>query len=404
MKVLHTSDWHLGQQFYDYSRQQEHQAFLAWLIDALEAEQVDLLLISGDIYHTATPSTQAEQLLYDFVKSAKVRCPSLHIVIIAGNHDSPARIETAKPLLERFDTHVFGRFSKNEPQLSVLRLQIANENAAIIAMPFLRPHDINASQEELSRYEQAVKGAYESALNSFSQQEQECLIVLGHLHAKGGDISQDSERNLSIGGFDSLSCAIFPAQADYVALGHLHKAQQVNGQANIRYSGSPLPLSFSERNYQHQVLLAEFIEGRLSTVKPLYIPRHKEIYLIPDKGALMLDELCDALRQFAVDNDKPTPYLRLKMDARETDSQFRVKIDDAMAHLNVHFCGIERVVMGENQHDEQSIFDVTEQATISPSMLLEFAYKNQVDPEAIVPPVLVSLLEELTMELDDVNL
>lgn len=404
MKVLHTSDWHLGQQFYDHSRQQEHQAFLAWLVATLEAEQVDLLLISGDIYHTATPSTQAEQLLYDFVKSAKVRCPLLHIVIIAGNHDSPARIETAKPLLERFDTHVVGRFNKEEPQLCVLRLQIANENAAIIAMPFLRPHDINASQEELSRYEQAVKDAYESALASFSQQEQESLIVLGHLHAKGGDISQDSERNLAIGGFDSLSSTIFPAHADYVALGHLHKAQQVNGQINIRYCGSPLPLSFSERNYQHQVLLAEFIEGRLATVKPLYIPRHKEIYLIPDKGALMLDELCEAIKQFSIDANQATPYLRLKMDARETDSQFRAKIDEAMGHLNVHFCGIERVVVGDNQYDAQSVFDVTEQATITPLQLLEFAYKNQIDPQATVPPILVSLLEELTLELDDVNL
>lgn len=402
MKVLHTSDWHLGQQFYDHSRQQEHHAFLAWLVDTLESESVDLLLICGDVYHTATPSTQAEQLLYDFVKSAKLRCPQLHIIVIAGNHDSPARIETAKPLLDRFDTHVFGRFNRDAPEQSVLTLQIANENAAVIAMPFLRPHDINASQDETSRYEQAVRQAYHNALDCLRPEGTTSLIVLGHLHAKGGDISQDSERNLAIGGFDSLSSGVFPTRADYVALGHLHKAQQVNGQASIRYCGSPLPLSFAERNYQHQVLLTEFSEGRLTTVKPLNIPRYKAIYLIPEKGALMLSELCDALNQLTLDEHQPTPYLRLRMDAKETDSQFRTKIDEAMAHLNVHFCGIERVVTSSSLQDDHSAIDLTEQHTITPSQLLEFAYKNQVDAEGQVPSTLLTLLEELTTELDDV--
>lgn len=401
MKVLHTSDWHLGQQFYDHSRLEEQQAFLAWLVETLEGEQIDLLLVSGDVFHTATPSAQAEQMLYDFIKSVKATCPQTHLIFIAGNHDSPARIETAKPLLERFDSHVIGRFDRKDPSRVVVSLKIHSENVFVVAMPFLRPSDINASQDELSRYENAVRMAYEQACATIECNEPYTLICMGHLHAKGGDISQDSERNLCIGGFDSVSASIFPPDANYVALGHLHKAQMVAGSEAIRYCGTPMPMSFAEKNYKHQALALTFSNSQLESVKPLYIPRYKELIQVPAKGALMLDALCEELKALQIDAASPTPFLRLRMDAKETDSQFRAKIDEAMKHLNVHFCGIERVSTSEQGPVESAMFDIEQAKEVTVRQLLEFAYHSQIDSEAEIPEQLGSLLDQLVMELDE---
>ncbi|CCQ10545.1 Exonuclease SbcD [Pseudoalteromonas luteoviolacea B = ATCC 29581] len=402
MKVLHTSDWHLGQQFYDHSRIEEQKAFLSWLVDTLAAEKIDILLVSGDIFHTATPPAQAEQLLYDFIKSAKSACPAMHIVITAGNHDSPARIETAKPLLSNFDTHVVGRFDKNNPQNVVIQLQIANENAAIIAMPFLRPSDINASQDETARYEKAVQCAYEQACNEIDFSLQPTVLVMGHLHVKGGDISQDSERNLCIGGFDSINSAIFPESASYVALGHLHKSQRVAGKEHIRYCGTPIPMSFAERNYQHQVLALTLEKGKLTSVNPLYTPRTKELILVPERGGLMLGELCEALQAIKREPLTSTPYLRLRMDARETDSQFRVRIDEAMEGLDVHFCGIERVHTEQNLNAD-AIHEGIEDKALSPLQLLQYAYQSQVDSARDVPKELEKILTELITEMESLE-
>ncbi|MEC8206778.1 MAG: exonuclease subunit SbcD, partial [Pseudomonadota bacterium] len=199
MKVLHTSDWHLGQQFYEHSRFDEHQAFLAWLTDTLVSEQIDLLLVAGDIYHTATPPASAENQLYQFIKTTKQHCPDLHIVIIAGNHDSANRIMAAKPLLAQFDTHVVGRFDSNAPHEVVLPISTKNGDANVVAMPFLRSSDLssyNRQQEQPLSYNQAVALAYKDALQAASELPNAPLIAMGHLHAKGGDISSDSERNL----------------------------------------------------------------------------------------------------------------------------------------------------------------------------------------------------------------
>ena len=257
MKVLHTSDWHLGQQFYEHDRVQEHQYFLDWLVETLCIERIDLLLVAGDIYHTATPPSSAEQQLYQFIKQAKQACPELHIVIIAGNHDSANRIETAKPLLKQFDTHVIGRYDKAFPESCLINVETANGKAQVVAMPFLRPADVTLDTQNDKAYQQGVAQAYQSVV-ALCVDEAAPIIVMGHLHAKGGTISEDSERNISIGGFDAVTAEVFTDKADYVALGHLHKAQVVAKCDAKRYCGTPMPMSFSEKNYQHQVLVCEF--------------------------------------------------------------------------------------------------------------------------------------------------
>ncbi|MEJ6472731.1 exonuclease subunit SbcD [Pseudoalteromonas piscicida] len=399
MKVLHTSDWHLGQSFYEHDRSEEHQLFLDWLIDVLVQQQIDVLLISGDIFHTATPPASAEKQLYTFIQSASFKCPDLHIVLIAGNHDSANRIETAKPLLTSFNTHVIGRFDKSAPEQVVLDLMVGKQHMHVVAMPFLRSADLPKPEDDAFDYQIGVQLAYQKAKETIKE-VQGPIILMGHLHAKGGSISEDSERNLNIGGFDAVSATVFGEQFDYVALGHLHKAQSVAKQTAIRYSGTPLPMSFSERNYKHQVLLCDFNEQGLVDVKPLYVPRFKDVLYIPELGAKRLAELCEEIASHDFSQFDNAPYIRLKLSAAETSSRFRVEVDEALKGKNVKFCGIERVSEGITTC-ENVFEDLGKVESLSPNTLLDIAYREIEPGQDAAPASLHDKLAEVIASMEE---
>ncbi|KZN63497.1 hypothetical protein N473_16880 [Pseudoalteromonas luteoviolacea CPMOR-1] len=402
MKVVHTSDWHLGQQFYEHNRFEEHQAFLNWLTQELVEVDADLLVVSGDVYHTATPPAAAEQQLYTFIKHVKSVSPHIHIVIIAGNHDSANRIETAKPLLQQFDTHVVGRYDKYAPEDVVKLIETRAGAVYVVAMPFLRSADMTQVDGDDSGYAQAVQQAYQSAYEQISDTSLP-VVTMGHLHAKGGDISSDSERNITIGGFDSIPVDVFGGTPDYVALGHLHKAQKVANNEAIRYSGTPFPMSFSERNYKHQILLVEFSGKQITEITPRYVPRHKEVILLPEKGGATLEALCQAIEnlELPAEGVAPKPYLRLRLNANETDSQFRHKIELALADKRVHFCGIERVSQATDNENKPLFEDLSKVNDLAPLTLLELAYKEQIDKESALPQELQACLEMVLVALNE---
>ena len=411
MKVLHTSDWHLGQQFYEHDRRVEHQAFFTWLLATLVEQQIDLLLVAGDIYHTATPSASAENQLYQFIKDAKKASPQLHVVIIAGNHDSANRILAAQPLLAQFDTHVVGRFDVATPNETVITINTNGKRAVIVAMPFLRASDVSllSQTESGPSYAQGVAKAYELALEQATNinEQNSPLIVMGHLHAKGGDISSDSERNLVIGGEESISANVFGKQANYVALGHLHKAQQVAKSDFIRYSGTPIPMSFSERNYTHQVNVVEFIidekQHISTTVNPLYIPRSADVVILPKGECVPLNELCEQIKALDIAQNTIAPYLRVKLKSSDTDTTFREQIEQALEGKHIKFCGIERVREQSAQNDDNTVFeDLSEVEMLNPLNLLEQAFANDKDMAGqSVPDELKALLSDVINELTE---
>jgi len=411
MKVLHTSDWHLGQQFYEHTRNQEHQVFFDWLITTLSEKAIDLLLVSGDIYHTATPPASAENQLYQFIKQVKNKCPQLHIIIIAGNHDSANRIMAAKPLLAQFDTHVVGRFDADNPADVVIKLNTPTISAHIVAMPFLRSSDVStlSHTDNGHNYAQGIAQAYQKSIELAREDKPEKapLIVMGHLHAKGGDISSDSERNLVIGGEDAISANVFGEHADYVALGHLHKAQRVAKSEFIRYSGTPMPMSFSERHYQHQVNIIEFAienEQPIScSVNPLYIPRPAQVILLPEGECVSLVELCKQIKSLELPTDNLTPYLRVKLSASETDTTFREQIESALESKAVRFCGIERVRQATSEKKHSATFDDLSQVEmLNPLTLLEQAFANNKDlAGSEVPEEVKSILTDVIAELEE---
>ncbi|AOA59081.1 exonuclease SbcCD subunit D [Acinetobacter larvae] len=261
VRFFHTSDWHLGQYFYNHSRYYEHQQFLDWLIVQIEAQQPDALLIAGDIFDVINPAAQAQKQLYQFLADAHRVAPHLQTLMIAGNHDSGYRIEQVQPLLDKYRAKAIGVIQRNAEQaldLDSLLQPIYNREQHIVAwclaLPYLRPAEITSAHEQCRHSQDAIAYLHQQLIAAARQRQQagQALILMSHAHMQGGE-SSDSERPIIIGHEEALSISLFDDLIDYVALGHLHKPQIVQ-QRHIRYSGSPIPLSFSEVKYQHQVL------------------------------------------------------------------------------------------------------------------------------------------------------
>lgn len=258
---LHTSDWHLGQFFHNHDREFEHAQFLTWLLEQIKTKQPHALLIAGDIFDVINPASSAQRQLYQFLADAHDLAPHMQTLMIAGNHDSGYRIEQVEPLLAKFNAKavgIVGRTAENTLNLDRLLIPIYDRDKNIIAwcltLPYLRSAEITGLNEHTSTSQNAISYLHQQLIAEARARKQphQALILMSHAHMQGGETS-DSERPIIVGNEEALSTALFDDVIDYVALGHLHKPQKV-GQPHIRYSGSPIPLSFSEINYKHQIV------------------------------------------------------------------------------------------------------------------------------------------------------
>ncbi|MFQ3580497.1 MAG: exonuclease SbcCD subunit D C-terminal domain-containing protein [Chloracidobacterium sp.] len=334
MRLLHTSDWHLGATLGDVARDAEHQRFLDWLVTTIEQEQVDALLIAGDIFDTANPPATAQRMYYEFLARCRERAPNLDMVVIGGNHDSAGRLDAPAELLNVFRVRVVGGLpyapgDKLDIDRLLVPLRAANGTTAAwcIAMPFIRPFDVGAAENFLA----GVAALYAECLAAARARRQpgQALIAMGHAFLVGGQLS-DTERPIQRGNLDALPVDLFPDDIAYVALGHLHRAQSVAGKAHVRYSGSPLPLSFAECTYQHRVILVDVDGERAAQIRPLSIPRARDLKRIPLTSAASLEEVKLELRQLPrtptepgalpplveihIQLDKPEPTLRADIE------------------------------------------------------------------------------------------
>ena len=351
MRLLHTSDWHLGQNFFGFSRHYEHQQFLDWLLLTLVEQQIDVLLIAGDVFDTANAPASAQQQLYQFLCAAKLNTPHLQVVIIAGNHDSPTRLEVPMPFLSAFDMVVIGQVTRQHQQIDVERMVIPLKNrqgevkAWCLAIPFLRPSDVPKVDNAKDAYLEGIAALYQQATDCALDKREtgQAIIAMGHCHMLGSQVSEDSERKLVMGGIESLSSAIFAPEISYVALGHLHLAQKVGGDDRVRYSGTPLPMSFSEEHYQHSIRVIELDHDAIKSATSILIPRTVPLYRIPKSKAEPLDAVLTLLQQ----HDWPTipeqqqPYLLVRVQLEKPEPSLRQQIEQALANKSVKLVKIE---------------------------------------------------------------
>ena len=352
MRLIHTSDWHLGQTFHDFDRSHEHDRFLSWLLDTLEAEQADALLIAGDVFDNSNPSADSQRQFYHFLTAAKRRVPELDIVVIAGNHDSAGRLEAPTPLLQAFDVAAIGytRYPQADIQLDRLVVPLKNRDGEVaawcLAIPFLRPGDVPRVETDGDPYPEGVKQLYRQTLEvALNRRESgQAIVALGHCHMSGGQTSEDSERPIVIGGLGKLPVEMFDPAIAYVALGHLHRAQQVGGQTRVRYSGSPLPMSFTEINYRHQVVRVDLDGDSVAEIMSIPVPRSVALLRVPEQPA-PIDEALDALNALELP-DSPCsdtwPYLQVRVQSNTFDRTLRTRIESILEKKPVQLAHIER--------------------------------------------------------------
>jgi len=294
MKLLHTSDWHLGQNFMGQSRRGEHEAFLGWLLGVIEEEAIDVLLVCGDIFDTGTPPNYALELYYNFLTHLS-RLP-VTTIITAGNHDSIATLKAPKELLKVLNIHIIA--SGDEGEEEVIPITREGEMRGVVcAVPFLREGLIrqSLSGETLTQKEkqanEGIKAYYEKSYTKAQTIRGDKvipIIAMGHLTTVGARRSE-SEKEIYIGGTLDIGGEYLGAMFDYVALGHLHLAQKV-GDEHIRYSGSPIPLSFSEAGQPKKVAIITFRGGGLEVVER-NIPLTRELFVLKGGATILQHEL-----------------------------------------------------------------------------------------------------------------
>lgn len=332
LTLIHTSDWHLGHELSGHAREAEHDAFLAWLLDQLDAQGADVLLVTGDIYDVANPPITAMRRLYAFLRAATDRHPGLQIVIIGGNHDSAGRIDLPAALLGEGRVRFVGALPRralpdgagSEPDHDAMLIPLAGKSgepaAWLAAVPFCRPGDLGAVTLQSLYSAVAVAGTERASGLP--------LILSGHLHVAGGAVSELSERRIVVGGEEAQAASLFDGRAAYVALGHLHRAQDIPGATRIRYAGSPFPLSATERDYCHSISIVRVASGK-PEVTEVPIPRPVPFLAVPERGAAALDEVVAAIAALVLDEALPPdrhPFLEVNVavDGPEPHLQSRI--------------------------------------------------------------------------------
>ncbi|MCC5882853.1 MAG: exonuclease SbcCD subunit D C-terminal domain-containing protein [Halomonas sp.] len=396
LKLIHTADWHLGQTFHGQERHAEHHRFLDWLLDTLVVHEADALLVAGDVFDVVNPSLRAQELLYDFIVSAHECLPRLDIVLIAGNHDSGNRIELPAPLMRRLRTHALGRVSwLDDGTLDAERLLVpltdssGETRAWCLALPFLRPAEVTGhglaraehnegepgSDKPRNDYVVGISRVHEQLIDAARRRRQpgQALVAMSHAHLHGAAVSEASERPIVIGGEESISAGLFPADIAYVALGHLHRAQQV-GEARIRYSGSPLPLDFSEVNYPHQVVEVMLEGETLTASEAIPVPRPVAMHRI---GPAPLDQVLAELEALPHAPTLPReqwPWLEVRVELTAPVPDLRSQVEAALEGKAVRLLRLERRLP---QIDTEGVKARVELAQLGPRKLFQHTWESR---------------------------
>jgi exonuclease SbcD len=390
MRLLHTADWHLGHVLRDHARTAEHAHFLRWLVDTVVERRVDALLIAGDVFDAANPTPVALRAWFRFLGDLKQRAPAVQVVVIAGNHDSAARLEAPRELLAAFDVRVVGAIERGadgrlctEPLLVPLR-GADGARALCVAVPFLRASDVLAlvppvvvdtkpptsvanGDYVLPRPGEPLDPAQEQgdpllvgmrtlhdelfAAARAARRPGEAMVAIAHGYLVGGALSELSERKVLGGNQHALPLDLFPDDCAYVALGHLHRPQTLGGREHVRYAGSPIPLSMPERLHAHHVVFCDLDGERVAKVWSLRVPRLVPMLRLPERGELGVDEALAAVAALPKRDpstpDELRPLVEVAVRLAQPSPQLGERIARAIADRQARLVRVEVVTDAE---------------------------------------------------------
>ena len=402
IRILHTADWHLGQTFFGYDRTEEHEAFLDWLAGEILRQEIDALIIAGDVFDVSNPSAASQSIYYRFIYRVTAENPNLQIVIVAGNHDSAARLEAPLPLLQAMRTEVRGVVRKLEVgavDYDHLCVELKNRQGEVellcMAVPFLRQGDYPVVQTEGNPYSEGVRELYTQLLRKLWKRRKpnQAILAIGHLQATGSEIAEKdySERTV-IGGLECVSPEAFPEQIAYTALGHIHKAQRVSGRENVRYAGSPIPMSFAERHYHHGVVMVAFDGGCAVDIRRIECPKSIPLISVPSGEPELPEKKFEMLGELP-ETEGTAPYLEVKVLLEEPEPMLRQEIEDVLADKNYRLARIVSFYRtgAENVEKEETDWKKGLQE-MSPLQIAQSAFEKIYQSE--MPEDLVDLFQE----------
>jgi exonuclease SbcD len=327
MRIVHTSDWHLGQRFLGESREKEHKAFLDWLIEIIDRDEIDALVVSGDIFDTKNPPSYAKKLYNDFLaKAIKTKCKN--IIIVGGNHDSAVGLNEQKRLLENLNIFIVGGAIKSVNEL-IFEIKSGKRVVGVIsAIPYLSEthlRDAKKSADENDRtkaLEDAIARYYKKAYkisNRLAKKKGVPNIATGHLSTISKNLS-DGVRDIYIGTLEVFNKNRFPP-FDYIALGHYHKKLI---SKNIAYSGSPIILSFDEANYKKFVLDVEISTNNKIDIKDIEVPKFRDIFTL--KGDIL--EIEEKLKEIELNSPIKPAFVELKITKQKSILDVSRRVDE----------------------------------------------------------------------------
>jgi len=369
VKILHTSDWHIGRMLYGRKRYEEFEAFLGWMAETIDQEQVDVLLVAGDIFDTSTPSNRAQTLYYRFLcRVAASSCR--HVVVIAGNHDSPTFLNAPKELLRALDVHVVGAVTEHrEDEVLVLSSEAGLPELIVCAVPYLRDRDIRLAEagESIEDKErkliEGIRNHYAEVV-ALAEQRREALgqqvpiVAMGHLFTAGGQTADgDGVRELYVGSLAHVTAGIFPEAIDYLALGHLHVPQKVGGSELMRYSGSPLPMGFGEAKQSKSVCLLEFANASTeASVSLVSVPVFQKLEQVKGSWA----EISARLLELSAAGSNA--WLEVVYEGEEVMSDLQERLNEAVADTEMEILRVKnkRVIdrVLNQAHNEETLDDL----------------------------------------------
>lgn len=410
MKIIHTSDWHIGQTLHQYSRDDEHKYFFNQLKDIILEEKPDALIVSGDVFHSSTPTVVSQKLYYHTLVELSRLDDDLQIIIVAGNHDSPSRLEAPRELWEAFDVSVIGNLdfyrdaAENELAYDASKIQIPvkrNDEIVgwVLAVPFINAGNY-PSLKENDTYSKRVFSFYNDLKNDLKQNlqfnENHSIVATGHFMIDGADIKGHDK---IIGGIESVDSSEISSlsEIDYWALGHIHHPQNVKKNKNMRYSGSPFALTFNE-DYLHSVTIVD-IENHSVTTKVIEIEPLVPLLDFPFKpksydDAAPLDDVLVKLYEVI---DKQL-YIRLhvKSDLPLSDV-INAKITDCFTDKNAKFCGVQVYLPNKESSDNENVVRTLDDfKSISPFELGCSVYKKKNNAE--MPEEMKAMFKEVCDE------
>ncbi len=387
IKILATSDWHLGNTFHGFDRLEEQAHFLDWLIGKVEVEQPDVLLVAGDVFDTSNPSAAAQELYYTFLDTLSLRFPALHTVIIAGNHDSAARLEAPRSMLERHRVYVRGivhRTSDGGVDYDNLLIPLhavgrPEERVWIMAVPYLRDGDF----ERGLSYSEGVADFLNKLMDEVQKRKspKEGLVLMGHLYATGAEIEEGSSERVVIGGTEMVDLEQVDESVTFAVLGHLHRRQHVGKRENWMYPGSALPMSFTERNYSHGVLCLKLENGEV--MEPPAWLDYQLLYpllSVPHKPA-PVEEVLGLLAQMPgekEEQDSAVPYLEVNILLDTPVAGISKLVEDALDRKKVRLCRITTTYRVKvEQQDSYTMESVDDLLTRNPLEVIRKSYLNK---------------------------